>query len=134
MIRYSMHPKKLLHLHRLGQGIEPGLKKAMGQVGRLVRKRIKMNLSGRILQVRSGRLRRGGGLDIRKIPVGWRAALGVDLGDVPYARIQALGGWTGRGHATKIPKSSYERRALVQEKSRIRNLLERFWGGIVRSA
>ena len=121
-----MKPRRSLALARLGQGIRPGLRKALGDVNRVVKKEVYRNLSGRLLQVRSGLLRSSFEWLITRTVTGFILEMGYDLVTVPYARIQALGGRTGRNYATRIRKTAYLRKALVAKQREIRSIMAAF--------
>ena len=127
-----MTPKKALHLGKISNGIQPGLKKAMGRVTRIVLKQVRHNASGAVIQRRSGRLFRGIKGEVLRIPQGWASTVGASLGEVPYFRIQDKGGMTGRNHATKIPKSNFLTKAAVQVKHQVRRELTDFITKLVR--
>jgi len=92
----------------------------LAEIGRILTTEIKRNLSGRILQRRTGALHRSWGWEISAANAGWRLAIGSD---VAYARIHEFGGWTGKGHRTKIKKSRYVSRAVIAQKVRVRRVL-----------
>lgn len=118
-------------LARMRANIKPNIKRSLKRIEKIIVKEIKANLSGRILNVRSGELRRGLQTNISVTKGSGRVIQGVlrfgyDLAEVPYARIHELGGWTGRGHATKIKQTAYMRRAVVTKKNEIRTELKAF--------
>ena len=90
------------------------------EIGKILTVEIKRNLSGRILQRRTGALHGSWDWAISAANAGWRLAIGSD---VVYARIHELGGWTGKGHRTKIKKSRYVSRAVIAKKSQVRRVL-----------
>lgn len=128
----DIQPKKALHVHQLGEGITPGLKKALTKVGRLVLREAITNVSGRILQARSGRLRSALGMEIAAQGAGWILGVGGSLADVPYLRIHDLGGQAGRGHKTHIPKRAYLTRSFTAKKQEIREELQAFMAQLMR--
>jgi phage gpG-like protein len=101
----------------------------LDRLGKTLTKTIKRNLSGRILQKRTGKLHDSWAWLIEPMNNGWRLVVGSD---VIYARIQDLGGWTGRGHATKIPKSRYVDRAVIEKKAAVRKITENWFTKIVK--
>ena len=92
----------------------------LADIGKILTTEIKRNLSGRILQRRTGALHNSWGWEISTASAGWRLAIGSD---VAYARIHELGGWTGKGHRTKIKKSRYVSRAVITQKTHVRRVL-----------
>ena len=131
MASVRMRPKRSLHLMQFRKKLGPGMGQMLGDVESILRKEVRRNLSGRVLNKRTGLLHSGLESVIRTIRDGVRLEMGFDLTKVPYARIHELGGRTGRNHATRIPKRPYLRRALVDKKRQIRNKVARF---IVRLA
>jgi len=93
------------------------------EIGAAVLKEVRLNMSGKILHRRTGNLWKSWGFrletrsDIHSVIVGSRCA---------YSRIHDMGGWTGTGHRTKIPKRAYARKALVAKKKLIRRRLKDF--------
>lgn len=131
MADVSMTPKRALHLTRVQAAIKPQLRRSLGKIRTIIRREIRRNLSGRLLNVRSGTLRAGLLDSIEVTKVGSRIVdgsltFGYDLDAIPYARIHELGGWAGRNHATKLRKRGYMRRALVTKKHEIRQELSQF--------
>jgi len=92
----------------------------LSRIGFEVTKQIKRNLSGRILNKRSGKLHGSWEWTVSTINKGWRLVIGSD---VVYARIHQFGGWTGRNYATRIKKTSYVTKALVAKKAQIKKIL-----------
>ena len=132
-ISLTTQPKKALHLAKLNHRIKPGLEKAMRDIGVIVSQRARRNVAGPLLQIRTGRLYRGIDYEVVPMSMGFALSIGVDLTDVPYARIQALGGWTGRGHKTRIKATRWLRKSLTQEKTKVRSRMNRFVARIVRN-
>ena len=99
------------------------LDKYLGEIGAAVLKEVQRNMEGRILHRRTGTLWKSWGFrlethdDIHSVIVGSHCV---------YSRIHDMGGWTGRGHRTKIPKRAYARKALVAKKKLIRRKLKDF--------
>lgn len=100
-----------------------GLEAVVHRVGKRLRAEVRRNLSGKILQRRTGKL--WSSWDFRKVALsdGWRVVVGSD---VVYARIHEKGGMAGRGHRTRIPKRRYATRALVAQKDNIRKAFRKF--------
>ena len=102
----------------------------MEKLGTVIVKRIKRNLSGRILHKRSGDLHNSWDFVHFMTSKGWTMVAGSDI---PYARIHDTGGFAGRNHATKIPKRAYVRKSVVQEARRIRKIMAKFITRIARN-
>lgn len=101
----------------------------LAHVGDLVNKRIKQNLSGRILRKRTGKLHDSWDWEMTAINAGWRLTIGSD---VVYAAIHNFGGWTGRGHKTKIKKTRYVDRAILASKAKIRSIFRNYMARLTR--
>lgn len=95
----------------------------LGRIGSVVTTEIRRNLSGRVLQRRSGKLHDSWTWQIAAKSAGWVLTIGSD---VIYARIHEFGGFTGAGHRTRIKKSRYVSRAVIAKKAQIRRLLRDF--------
>jgi phage gpG-like protein len=99
------------------------LDKHLEKIGAKVLDEVRRNVSGRILHKRTGTLWDSWGFrmetsgDVHSVIIGSPCV---------YSRIHDMGGWTGRGHKTKIPKSSYARKALVAKKTLIRKEIKDF--------
>jgi len=134
MITFSVRglDKQLLHLGKIAKGLRPGLRKALRKASGHLKRRIKVNLSGRVLNVRTGRLRSSLEIEERATIGGHQIELGYDLKRVVYARIHEMGGFAGRGRTVKIPKRPYLRRALVEKKVVIRSVLRDFVTKLMR--
>jgi len=102
-------------LHNLGK-----LPTALGSVGKAVRSQIRTNLNGRLLQRRSGMLHNSWDWRIEAKNAGWSVIVGSD---VVYARIQDLGGWTGKGHKTHIKPTNYLRKSFEEQRDQIERIL-----------
>jgi len=96
------------------------LPEQLGKVGIAITAEIKRNLSGRILQRRTGRLCDSWDWIIRARNSGWDLVIGSD---VVYARIHEFGGWTGAGHRTKIKRTRYVSRAVLAKKVQVQRIL-----------
>ena len=112
---------------KLGRMIDyklPQLKAVMKLAGDYVNREAKINVSGRILQRRTGNLFRSLRAKVGSKSEGYQ----VDIGSygVVYARIHDLGGDAGRGHSVHIPKRGWLRRAFVSRKEEIRGLTKKF--------
>ncbi len=92
----------------------------LAKVGEKLVRAIRRNLSNRILRKRTGRLHDSWIWTIAAENQGWKMVVGSDA---VYAAIHEFGGWTGRNHATKIPKRRYVTRAVISTKSAVRKLL-----------
>lgn len=101
----------------------------LGKVGSAITGEIKRNLSGRILNRRSGRLQDSWKWDIKSHGPRWRLIISSD---VPYARIHNFGGFTGKGHQTKIRKTRYVDRAVIAKKTQVRRILRDYISTIWR--
>ena len=120
MATCRLHPAKNAGVERVRKAVSPAIEKALTKIGLGINREVVSNLSGKVLHVRSGTLRASWfmpGPIVERIVGGWRMKMGSD---VPYARIHELGGWTGRGHKTKIPKRPYLRPALISQAENIR--------------
>jgi len=95
----------------------------LNRIGTAVLKEVRLNMQGRILHKRTGTLWKSWGFrlktegDIHSVITGSHCV---------YSRIHDAGGWTGRGHKTKIPKSAYARKALTAKKELIRKTMKDF--------
>jgi len=121
IIHSRVHPKKFKSV-----ALEAALKNLgklpfqLAKIGSAVTGEIKKNLSGRILQRRSGDLHDSWIWEINPTTKGWDLVISSDI---IYARIHEFGGFTGRNYATKIKKSRYVTRALLKKKGQIRAIL-----------
>lgn len=97
------------------------LPEELGKVGSAITTEIKRNLSGRILNKRTGKLHDSWAWEVGAKNAGWILAISSE--GVPYARIHEWGGMTGRGHKTKIKKSRYVSRAVIAKKEQVRRIL-----------
>lgn len=115
---------------RHAQGVlDRGLERHLHVIAKAVVPEVRRNLSGRILQVRTRRLWASWRYHVKRLKDMWVLTMGSRS---PYSRIHDKGGWTGRGHKTKIPKRSYATKALVAKKPMIRRELKKFTARIVR--
>jgi len=101
----------------------------LNRIGALITKAVKRNLSGRILNKRTGKLHDSWQWQISAENSGWSLTVGSD---VVYARIHNFGGFTGAGYRTKIRKTRYFDKAILTTKSHIRRLLRDFIVRITR--
>lgn len=124
--------KQLLHFGKFIKRFRRGLPAALRKSSRVLKKQVKVNLSGKVLNVRSGRLRNSLEIEERATMGGHQIEIGYDLKRVVYARIHELGGFAGRGRTVKIPKRPYLRRALVEKKREIRTILRNFITKLMR--
>lgn len=117
----KMKSKSLLH----GISALEHLQGTLDEIGKVVVERAKANVSGRILNVRTGKLRDSLTFKSDAQSKGWKLVIGHEA--VVYAAIHELGGWAGRYRATRIPKRMFLRKALVQEKQVVRDLLRGYF-------
>lgn len=114
-------PKTLFNLKKLPKKLEG--------IGSIINKRIQLNLSGRLLKKRTGTLHDSWIFDVKANAHGYRLTISSD---VVYAAIHNFGGFSGRNHATKIKKTSYVDKAVIQTKLRVRALLKQYMLRIFR--
>ena len=103
---------------RLGPYVEDMLRK----IGRMILSKIQMNMSGRILNKRSGRLFDSWGMNIA--PSGQNEIELTISSDSPYAEIHDKGRMTGRGHKTRIPARYYYSKTPDDVMPRIDNMIK----------
>jgi len=103
---------------RLGPYVEDILRK----IGLAILSKIQMNMSGRILQKRSGRLFDSWGMNIA--PSGQNEIELKISSDSPYGEIHDKGGMTGRGHKTRIPARYYYSKTPDDVLSRVDNMIK----------
>jgi phage gpG-like protein len=101
------------------------LKEAGEKAGAVVVQETKMNLSGRVLQTRSGRLKNSIAFKMLAASKGWITSVGSITDNVPYAAIHEFGGFAGRNRKVKIPERSYLRKALADKINEITVIFER---------
>jgi len=104
------------------------LPKLMVELGEEVTKNIKNNASGKILNIRSGKLWHSWGWEVGAINSGWKTIVGSDC---VYARIHEYGGWTGRGHKTYIPARHYVSQALAESHINISWMLNKLFSNFI---
>jgi phage gpG-like protein len=92
----------------------------LGKIGVLVTREIEKNLSGQLLNRRSGKLWSSWQWEVSVSNSGWRLAIGSD---VVYARIHEFGGMTGRGHKTQIKATHYVSKAVETTGEPVRRLI-----------
>lgn len=92
----------------------------LAKVGDTLTRAIRRNLSNRVLKKRTGRLHDSWSWRIAAANRGWVMSVGSDC---VYAAIHEFGGWTGRNHATKIPKRRYVSKAVISTKAAVRKLM-----------
>jgi phage gpG-like protein len=80
---------------------------------------IQTNLSGRILQRRSGRLHDSWNWFVQAINVGWQLIIESDC---VYARIHEFGGMTGKNHRTHIKATHYATKAIMARRAQVHRL------------
>ena len=101
----------------------------LAKVGSAITGEVKRNISGRYLQRRSGKLYDSWEWEVQAASLGWRLTVGSD---VAYARIHNFGGFTGKGHRTKIKKTSYLDRAVLAKKEQVRRILRDYMAHLTR--
>ena len=94
----------------------------MGQVGKLLEKTTRWNVSNRLLKIRSGRLL--GSIEHDVFTPGKTVTLEV-TSDTPYSKIQDKGGRTGRGGATVIKATHYMSKVIDQKQKQINTIISR---------
>ena len=105
----------------------------LDKIGVKVVKNIRRNCSGRYLQKRTGRLHDSWEYVLQRMSnLGWKLSVESDLSRVPYARIHDLGGMTGRGHKSKMKKTSYATRGFVQAGSFVHRVLKNYVARLFR--
>lgn len=132
MATCRMTPGKFKGVSKMQSQMASELGRTLQTVGDKLMQDVRINLSGRVLHARSGKLRANVEQKINQERDNVTLKIGTDLSVVPYARIHELGGWTGQGHRTKIPKRPYLRRALVENKDFIRRSLDTFTARLTR--
>ena len=111
-------PALQIALRKIGQ-----LPAKLGQMGFLLTREIERNLSGKILQRRTGRLWSSWTWEVNVANAGWKLIVGSDC---VYARIHEFGGMTGRGHKTHIPARGYVSSAINKTRREIDDVLNTF--------
>ncbi len=130
-ITTNFNPERLIRITDLQR--RKSLLKRMERIGKRIVKEMKFNVTGSILIRRSGRLFRSLGWRMESIDQGFRLIVGSTKDStIRYAKIHDTGGMTGRNHATRIPKRSYARLAVVGSKYFIRKQLAGFIGEVSR--
>ena len=99
----------------------------LAKIGTAITSEIKRNLSGRILQRRTGALHDSWNWAISAAQKGWDLVIGSD---VAYAAIHEFGGWTGKGGRTRIRKTRYVSRAVLKKKTAVRRILRDYTANI----
>jgi len=123
-IRITVTPRRFRSKRLLGAERKlGGLEAVVARVGKRLRAEVRRNLSGRVLQRRTGTLWRSWDFRKQALSGGWRLVVGSD---VVYARIHEKGGMAGRGHRTRIPKRRYATKALMSQKDNIRKMFRTF--------
>ena len=103
----------------------------LNRIGKRITRLTLYNINGRLLNRRTGNLYRSFGHTIKRITDGYRLTQGSD-GSVAYDKIHDRGGWTGRGHRSKMPRTAYHRIAVVKSKDFIRKQLEQFAAELIK--
>jgi phage gpG-like protein len=96
------------------------LPEQLGRIGDVFTRAIKYNLNNRVLRRRSGDLHDSWLWAVEAKNRGWHLIISSDI---PYSRIQDLGGVTGKGHRTRIPASLYAQSAIKKAKKRLARLM-----------
>jgi phage gpG-like protein len=99
------------------------LPKLMIELGQVVTQNIKDNASGKILNIRTGRLWHSWGWQVGATNAGWQTIVGSDC---VYSRIHNYGGWTGKNHKTHLPARHYVDLALTKSHVKINQLFKNF--------
>lgn len=105
------------------------LNKTMHRINKSILRKVLYNINGRILHRRSSKLYRSFGETVTRIKDGYR---GTTFSDLVYSKIHDTGGMAGRNHATRIPKRSYFRKAVVERAPFIRKQLLNYMAEIVK--
>jgi len=133
-ISFTTRPKRIKSrklpnaLNRLGK-----LPVELDKIGVKVVKNVRRNASGRYLQRRSGDLIKSWSYVLQRMSnLGWRLSVESDFGIAPYSRIHDLGGMTGRGHKSRMKKTSYASKAFVQSKTAIKRILRDYMTRLFR--
>ncbi len=110
-------------LTRISRRISPLLENAMKQIGNVLVKETKRNLSGRLLRKRSGRLFNS--IKTETHTRGDTIRTRVWSEDVPYSAIHDRGGRTGRKHRTRIKATRYMSKTVQDKRRQINAILQR---------
>lgn len=118
-------------LIRIRDEIELEFPERLDFIGDQILRQIRYNLSGVVLNKRTGRLHASYKYELQEIipKALWRLST---VSDVVYARIHDTGGWTGRNHASKIPKRPYHIKAWVEKQDLIRSQMRGFTAKLMR--
>jgi len=123
MIKLTWNSKALERkLSFISKNLFGRLEQAMEQIGKLLVKETQRNVSGRLLQIRSGRLL--GSIKHNVLTPPGKVTLEISS-DTPYSLIQDQGGRTGRGGSVKINATRYMSRTLEEKSKQISNILHR---------
>lgn len=117
----------LINVNRITEKTNKLVEDGIGRAGLILELQMKNNLSGPILNVITGTLRRSVGIRLRRLGLRSEVAVGsgVALGSSPvaYALIHETGGTInnafGRGFAIRIPARRWMTRSLETAKDRI---------------
>ncbi len=104
------------YLSRVSKNLYGDLEKVMDGIGKILVKETKRNVSGRLLQIRSGRLLGSIMHDVFTPP---RQVVLVVESDTPYSRIHNWGGQAGIRGSVTIKPTYYMSRTLIEKHSRI---------------
>ena len=123
MIKLTTETKALERkLSWISKNLFGRLERAMEQIGKLLEKETKRNVSNRLLRIRSGRLL--GSIKHNVFTPPGMVVLEVSS-DTPYSRIQDQGGRAGRGGSVRIKPTRYMSRTLEDKKRQISNILHK---------
>jgi len=125
MLKLSItaNPKVPRRLSKAAVKLSPNLSVAIEDVGKILVKEMKRNVSGKVLNKRSGALFNSIDAEVRTRKGSYSVSI---IPDVPYAAIHEKGGRTGRGHKTRIPKRSYMKKALDDKRNEVIKIIRRF--------
>lgn len=119
-------------LNTMAQRIGPDAKELLESIGKLVDTEIHMNLNGRILQRRSGRLYDAWSYMIDQHGDSFILTVGTLQDDVPYSEIQDKGGRTGINQSVTIPASEYYSRVPDEQALMIDHMVALFLEKMVK--
>ena len=112
-------------IDKANRRLGPFVEDVLMQIGRSVLRKVQMNLSGRILHRRSGRLHNSWDFRIENVGSNKiRLIVGSIKYNVPYDEIHDKGGRTGRNHATTIPARYYYSRVPSERERAINRIIE----------
>ena len=126
-------PRRLPKIDRMVKELAPEFRAYLGEVGDVLVKETKENLSGKILNKRSGRLYDSIQYSVESEPGSWKLIVG-SFGDLKYAPVHEKGLTvrTRSGSTFKMPKRSYLWRAYTDKKQQIKQMLKAFANKVTR--